>query len=113
MKTIFLCLVLMGCGVVDGPAGGDDDGLLPEIGTVYDCDLITEIGVAPYTPVDQIQHIHQISHPCFGSDTELNVYVQAWMDNTCTPMVNAAGPPGGGCYGDCHPDNYNYCSVGQ
>lgn len=109
MKTIMFML-LAGCVTNDtlGPEGID---LVPEVGNVYDCDLITELGREPYTPRDQIEQVHDVSHPCIGADPALADYKQAWQDGVCTPMVLAFGPPGGGCYGSCTMRKTTFCLV--
>lgn len=106
-------LVLFAGCVVNDTIGSDGIGLAPEVGNVFDCDLIIELGRAPATPADQIQHVHDISHPCIGDDSALDGYEQAWVDEICTPAIQAFGAPGGGCYGACTKQKSNFCLVGD
>jgi len=112
MKHLVLVLALLsGCldTAVDNTIGQNGLGLAPDVGFVYDCDLITQIGgVQGAPPIDEL---HAVSHPCLHDGDQgkldLDAYEQVWIDDVCTPALVAAGHSGG-CYGDCK-ETHSWC----
>lgn len=104
-----LLLVLM-CGcldtAVDDTVGYDGIGLVPDVGFVYECDLITQIGL----PVATME-LHAVSRHCWqdgdAGTPAMDDFEQTWIDGVCTPTV-LASHVSGGCFGTCE-ETHNFC----
>lgn len=106
MKTMLFALLCTGCvdQVVDNTVGGSGIGIAPDLGYVYNCDLIVQIGDVP-----GVNETHDLSTPCLddgpAGQVEIDDYVQNWIDGDCTAAIKASGAPDGNCLGRCHESN--------
>lgn len=98
MHFIVLVSLMTSCTV----SSTISDDVVPDIGQIYNCDLIVQIG----DPL--IRNIHLYYTPCFDSHDQLNTWVQYWTDNICVPLIDENGG-NGGCYGECDKDTVNLC----